>query len=84
MIYRGADGMSYSDGGDRAECGTAYGEGSPTYESAELQRSTLQGRLELARRWAIRYAETGDARRAAKWNRIADELLDRLLEVRGR
>ncbi len=35
-------------------------------------------------RWARRYAEGGDERRAAKWNRIADELLDRLLEVRGR
>lgn len=64
--------------------GSAYGAGSPTYESADVQRSALQGRLDLARRWAVRYAESGDQRRAAKWNRIADELLDRLLEVRGR
>lgn len=64
--------------------GSAYGTGSPTYDNAELQRQTIQGRLELARRMALRYAEAGDQPRAAKWNRIADELLDRLLEVRGR
>ena len=63
---------------------TAYGEGAPTYEIVELQKATIQGRAQLARRWAVRYAEAGDHRRAVKWNRIADELLDRLLEVRGR
>lgn len=64
--------------------GSAYGAGSPTYEDAEQQKRALSGRLDLARQWAVRYAESGDQRRAGKWNRIADELLDRLLEVRGR
>jgi hypothetical protein len=64
--------------------GSAYGAGAPTYDDADLQKRALQGRLELARRWSVRYAEQGDERRAAKWSRIADELLDRLLEVRGR
>ena len=64
--------------------GSAYGVGAPTYDNAEQQRRTIQGRLDLARRWAVRYADSGDHRRAAKGNRIADELLDRLLEVRGR
>lgn len=62
---------------------SAYGAGAPTYEDAALQKQHIQGRLELARRWAVRYAASGDKRRAAKWNRTADELLDRLLEVRG-
>ncbi len=64
--------------------GSAYGTGAPAYESTEVQRSAIQGRSDLARKWAVRYAEEGDQRRAAKWGRIADELLDRLLEVRGR
>jgi len=63
---------------------SAYGTGAPSYDDAERQRAAIQGRLELARRWAVRYSESGDQQRAAKWDRIADELLDRLLEVRGR
>ncbi len=31
-----------------------------------------------------RYRQSGDTRREAKWSRISDERLDRLLEVRGR
>lgn len=64
--------------------GSAYGTGAPSYTDTDVQRKAIQGRLDLARRWAVRYAEQGDQRRADKWNRIADELLDRLLEVRGR
>ncbi len=63
---------------------SAYGAGAPIYETADLARATLQGRAELARRWAVGYRANGDLRRADKWDRIADELLDRLLEVRGR
>ncbi|MFV8169843.1 hypothetical protein [Mycolicibacterium peregrinum] len=63
---------------------SAYGAGSPTYEDAGLQRQQLEGRLKVARGIATRYAASGDHVRAAKWNRDADELLDRLLEVRGR
>ncbi len=63
---------------------SAYGAGSPTYENADLQRQQLEGRLQVARGVATRYVAAGDSDRAAKWNRTADELLDRLLEVRGR
>jgi hypothetical protein len=64
--------------------GSAYGTGAPAYNDTDLQRAAIQGRAALARQWAVRHAATGDQRRAAKWNRIADELLDRLIEVRGR
>lgn len=63
---------------------SAYGAGSPVYEDAELQKHQLEGRLRVARGVATRAAASGDDRTAAKWNRTADELLDRLLEVRGR
>lgn len=63
---------------------SAYGGGAPTYESAELQRQALEGRLQVAVGIRDRAQVNGDDRRAAEWGRIADELLDRLLEVRGR
>jgi hypothetical protein len=63
---------------------SAYGAGAPTYDHAELQKFTISGRLELARKWSNQYRAKGDIVRAERWSRTADELLDRLLEVRGR
>jgi hypothetical protein len=63
---------------------SAYGAGSPTYEDAELQKQQIEGRLKVAQGIAARAIESGDHRRAAQWKQTADELLDRLLEVRGR
>ena len=64
--------------------GSAYGAGAPSYENVELQRHAIEGRLEVARSIAENAAKSGNHRRAARWKQIADELLDRLLEVRGR
>jgi hypothetical protein len=60
---------------------TAYGAGSPTYQSVEQQRSALEGRLQVAR--GIRDRAAPGSRTRQRWSRVVDELLDRLLEVRG-
>lgn len=62
--------------------GSAYGAGAPSYPDAELQRATLEGRLKVARN--IRDGAEPGSRRRARWAQICDELLDRLLEVRGK
>lgn len=64
--------------------GSAYGSGAPTYGNSELQRGAIEGRLSVARGILSRATRDGDDRRAARWKVIVDELLDRLLEVRGR
>lgn len=61
---------------------SAYGAGSPTYQSAESQQTALTGRLEVAR--GIRDRAPAGSHTRARWSVIVDELLDRLLEVRGR
>lgn len=63
---------------------SAYGEGAPAYRSVELQREAIKGRLRVARGIRDRAAESGEATRAIRWSNICDELLDRLLELRGR
>lgn len=63
---------------------SAYGAGAPTYTDVELQRSQIEGRVKVARGIANRAQAAGDNERAARWNQNADELLDRLLELRGR
>lgn len=63
--------------------GSAYGAGAPRYADAELQKKTLVGRLEVAKGIRDRAAADGDAVRERRWRVIVDELLDRLLEVRG-
>lgn len=63
---------------------SAYGAGAPSYENVDLQRHLIEGRLKVAQGIAARAANSGDQRRAVRWKHIADELLDRLLEVRGR
>lgn len=62
--------------------GTAYGAGAPAYADAELQRATLQGRLKVA--VSIRDRAPEGSRSHERWGRTCDELLDKLLEVRGR
>jgi hypothetical protein len=64
--------------------GSAYGAGAPTYESAELQRSALTGRLKVAVGIRDRARTSGNTERAERWAVIVDELLDRLGEVQGR
>jgi hypothetical protein len=64
--------------------GSAYGTGAPSYDDSDLQRRTIEGRLKVAINIRDRAAANGHEAHAAKWGRIADELLDRLLEVRGR
>jgi len=64
--------------------GSAYGAGAPTYETAELQRKALEGRLKVAIDTRDRRRAMGDTKRADRWAAVCDELLDRLLEVRGR
>jgi hypothetical protein len=63
---------------------SAYGAGAPSYDSADLQKQQIEGRLKVAQGFAERAAQSGNHGRAARWLQIADELLDRLLEVRGR
>ena len=63
--------------------GSAYGTGAPCYGSAELQKSAIEGRLKVATGIRDRARVAGNARKANTWARICDELLDRLLEVRG-
>lgn len=63
--------------------GSAYGAGAPAYESADLQRHQLEGRLKVAIGIRDRARESGNTKRANSWAGICDELLDRLLEVRG-
>lgn len=60
-----------------------YGEGAPCYASSEHQRSAIEGRLKVATGIRNRAQKRGDLRRAASWSRTVDELLDKLLEVRG-
>jgi len=62
--------------------GSAYGAGAPTYDNAELQRLTIEGRLKVAR--GIRDGSAPDSDAHVRWSVTVDELLDRLLEVRGR
>lgn len=69
---------------DTKPTGSAYGTGAPTYADAELQRSNIEGRIEVARGIRDRAIVSGNTARAASWQAIIDELLDRLLEVRGR
>jgi hypothetical protein len=61
----------------------AYG-AAPTYDDTELQRFTLTGRLKVAEGIRDRYVASGDEARARRWTATIDQLLDRLLEVRGR
>lgn len=63
--------------------GSAYGAGAPSYESAELQKSAIAGRLKVATGIRDRAQAAGNTEKAARWGAICDELLDRLLEVRG-
>jgi hypothetical protein len=63
---------------------SAYASGAPTYESAELQKNTLDGRIKVAIGIRDRAKASGDMRRFERWSAIVDELLDRRLEVRGR
>lgn len=64
--------------------GSAYGAGAPAYEGTDLQRRALEGRLKVAISTRDRRRAMGDTERADRWAVICDELLDRLLEVRGR
>lgn len=64
--------------------GSAYGAGAPTYADAELQKFTLEGRIKVMRGIRERSIARGDWTRAVRQQAILDELLDRLLEVRGR
>lgn len=64
--------------------GSAYGAGAPSYSTSELQRRAIEGRLKVARGIRDRNRASGRHERAARWSTICDELLDRLLEVRGR
>lgn len=64
--------------------GSAYGAGAPAYPTADLQRSAIEGRLKVAMGIKARAEQRGDVPRATRWGVICDELLDRLLEVRGR
>ena len=64
--------------------GSAYGAGAPTYKDAELQRFTLEGRIKVALGIRDRSIADGNRARAERWQVVIDELLDRLLEVRGR
>lgn len=63
---------------------SVYGAGAPIYVDSEHQRSALEGRLKVATGIRNRAQERGDRRRAEAWSRTVDELLDKLLEVRGR
>lgn len=63
---------------------SAYGAGAPAYPDTELQRSTLEGRLKVAVGIRDRARASGNTRSAARWDATVQELLDRLLEVRGR
>ena len=62
---------------------SAYGT-APSYDSADLQKHAIEGRLKVAQGIADRASRSGNHQPAARWKRIVDELLDRLLEVRGR
>ena len=64
--------------------GSAYGAGAPSYESVELQKSAIVGRLKVAISIRDGRRASGDTTRADRWALICDELLDRLLEVRGK
>jgi hypothetical protein len=57
--------------------GSAYGNPRP-YMSVELERSSLEGRLEVARRIVAAFADAGDQRTVEKWRATCDELLDHL------
>jgi hypothetical protein len=64
-----------------------YGAGAPTYESASVQQSAIDGRLKVAIGIRDSYAPDGlqpDPRRHVKWSHIVDELLDRRAETMGR
>lgn len=63
--------------------GSAYGAGAPTYPSAELQKSTLDGRIKVARGIRDRARAAGDTDLADRWAVVVDELLDRRLEAMG-
>lgn len=69
---------------DHKPTGSAYGAGAPTYKDAELQKFTLEGRIKVMRGMRERSIARGDSARAVRQQAIIDELLDRLLEVRGR
>jgi hypothetical protein len=63
---------------------SAYATGAPSYDNVSLQRYAIEGRLKVARGIWERAEAAGDIRRMTKWRVIENELLDRLLEVRGR
>ena len=63
--------------------GSAYGAGAPAYESVDVQKAAIAGRLKVATGIRDRALEAGNTQRASRWATICDELLDRLLEVRG-
>lgn len=64
--------------------GSAYGTGAPSYQTTDLQRAAIEGRLKVATGIRDRARQAGNTKRADRWAGICDELLDRLLEVRGR
>jgi hypothetical protein len=66
-----------------AVTGSPYGAGAPTYDSADLQRATITGRLEVATGIRDRARKGGNRVVVERWEVIVDELLDRLREVQG-
>lgn len=64
--------------------GSAYGAGAPAYKDVELQKEQLEGRLRVAVGIRDRAKASGNQQRYESWAKVADELLDRLLETRGR
>jgi len=62
---------------------TAYGNPKP-YASPGLERSMIEGRITAARKISKIFEGQRQVAIAAKWARIADELLDHLGEVDAR
>jgi len=62
---------------------TAYGNPKP-YASPGLERAMIEGRITAARKISKVFEDQGQTAIAAKWSRIADELLDHLAEVDAR
>ncbi len=46
---------------------TAYGDGAPSYEDAEVQRLAIEGRLRVAVGIRDRARASGNARRVERW-----------------
>lgn len=63
--------------------GSAYGNPQP-YPTVDLERHSLEGRLNVARQLAAAFRKAGDQRRAKTWLDTCDELLDHLAHVEER